>query len=211
MRRATIGWIWPPIWTVTGSGGSRPPIRSTATHAAISPTATSCRAAEPSAPLPQQTKHRGSSMNRRAFLTTSAASATAATLNAAAAVTEGPFGETGVPLAAPRSERLPLGPLPGSRYPDPHIEALDKKRFKGSVGTGAVERVATGFRWAEGPAYFPRRPLPVVQRHPEQPDDAPAGGRQPPERVPLAVVQLERQHGRSGGASASPANTAGGA
>jgi gluconolactonase len=33
-----------------------------------------------------------------------------------------------------------------------HIESLDK-RFKGSVTTGAVERVATGFRWAEGPAY----------------------------------------------------------
>ena len=31
---------------------------------------------------------------------------------------------------------------------------MDKKRFKGSVGTGAVERIATGFRWAEGPAYF---------------------------------------------------------
>ena len=93
-------------------------------------------------------------MNRRAFLATSAASATAATLNAAAAATEGPFGETGVPLAVRGSERLPLGPLPGSRYPDPHIEALDKKRFKGSVGTGAVERIATGFRWAEGPAYF---------------------------------------------------------
>jgi gluconolactonase len=93
-------------------------------------------------------------MNRRAFLAASAASATAATLNMASAATEGPFGETGVPLAAPQSERLPLGPLAGSRYPDAHIEALDKKRFKGSVGTGAVERVATGFRWAEGPAYF---------------------------------------------------------
>jgi gluconolactonase len=43
--------------------------------------------------------------------------------------------------------------LPNSRYPDTHIEILDK-RFKGSVGTGAVERVATGLRWAEGPAYF---------------------------------------------------------
>ena len=91
-------------------------------------------------------------MNRRAFLATSAASATAATINAAAAATEGPFGETGVPLSARGSDRLPLGPLPGSRYPDAHIEVLDKKRFKGSVGTGAVERIATGFRWAEGPA-----------------------------------------------------------
>jgi gluconolactonase len=90
-------------------------------------------------------------MNRRAFLAASAATATAAAVKAAGAVTEGPFGETGVPLNP--SEPLPLGPLPNSRYPDTHIESLDK-RFKGSPGTGAVERVATGFRWAEGPAYF---------------------------------------------------------
>jgi gluconolactonase len=91
-------------------------------------------------------------MNRRAFLAAStAAAATAALKVASAAETEGPFGETGVRLKA--TDPLPLGPLPNSRYPDPHIEALDK-RFKGSVGTGAVERVATGFRWAEGPAYF---------------------------------------------------------
>jgi gluconolactonase len=62
------------------------------------------------------------------------------------------FGHTGNPLAP--TEALALGPLPGSRYPDPHIEAIDRKRFKGSPGTGAVERVATGFRWAEGPAWF---------------------------------------------------------
>src|SRR5690349_21691 len=92
-------------------------------------------------------------MDRRAFLAGSAAAA--ATLKAAAAAeTEGPFGETGVPTPVPPDQRLPLGPLPNSRYPDVHIEGLDK-RFKGSVGTGAVERVATGFRWAEGPAYFP--------------------------------------------------------
>src|SRR5215813_12796906 len=94
----------------------------------------------------------GGDMNRRAFLAASAATATAATLTAANAATEGPFGETGVPLRS--TEKLPLGPLPNSRYPDTHIESLDK-RFKGSVGTGAVERIATGFRWAEGPAYFP--------------------------------------------------------
>ena len=87
-------------------------------------------------------------MDRRAFL---AASATAVAVTAANAATEGPFGESGVPLRS--AERLPLGPLPNSRYPDTHIEILDK-RFKGSVGTGAVERVATGLRWAEGPAYF---------------------------------------------------------
>jgi len=43
------------------------------------------------------------------------------------------------------------GNLP--HYPDPDIEALDK-RFKFNVGTGAIERVATGFRWCEGPVYF---------------------------------------------------------
>jgi gluconolactonase len=93
-------------------------------------------------------------MNRRNFMAASAATATAATLKVAAAATEGPFGETGVGLPVPPGEQLPLGPLPNSRYPDAHIESLDK-RFKGSVGTGAVERIATGFRWVEGPQYFP--------------------------------------------------------
>ena len=92
-------------------------------------------------------------MNRRLFLAASTATAAATALKAAAATTEPLLGETGVPLRATGDLHLPLGPLPGSRYPDPHIEALDK-RFKGSPGTGAVERVATGFRWAEGPAYF---------------------------------------------------------
>jgi hypothetical protein len=94
-------------------------------------------------------------MNRRAFLATSTVGASAATtLQFAAAAQVPPPGETGVPLPVPTSEKLPLGPLPNSRYPDTHIEVIDAKRFKGSPGTGAVERVATGFRWAEGPAYF---------------------------------------------------------
>ena len=92
-------------------------------------------------------------MNRRLFLAASTATATAAALKAATAATEPLLGETGDPLRATGNLHLSLGPLPGSRYPDPHIEALDK-RFMGSPGTGAVERVATGFRWAEGPAYF---------------------------------------------------------
>ncbi len=91
-------------------------------------------------------------MNRRTFLTASTVGAAAVAFKASAA-TEPLLGETGVPLRDTGSVELPLGPLAGSRYPDPHIEALDK-RFKGSPGTGAVERLATGFRWAEGPAYF---------------------------------------------------------
>jgi gluconolactonase len=92
-------------------------------------------------------------MNRRAFLATSAAGGMLATVKGAIAETESPPGNTSVPLHASGEDRLPLGPLPNSRYPDGHIESIDK-RFKGSPGTGAVERVATGFRWAEGPAYF---------------------------------------------------------
>ena len=90
-------------------------------------------------------------MDRRNFLTASAAVATVAVAKTVAAATEGPFGETGVPL--PGSEPLPLGPLPDTRYPDKHIESLDK-RFPGGPGTGGVERLATGFRWGEGPVYF---------------------------------------------------------
>jgi len=48
---------------------------------------------------------------------------------------------------------LPLGPLPGTRYPDPRIEALSPK-FKYKIGNTAIERIATGFRWAEGPVYI---------------------------------------------------------
>ena len=98
-------------------------------------------------------------MDRRAFLGAVAAGATATALKAAAA-TERPLGETGVPLQG--SEPLPLGPLPGGRYPDPHVESLKKAKggfgqtgFPGFAGTMAVERIATGMRWAEGPVYFP--------------------------------------------------------
>ena len=51
------------------------------------------------------------------------------------------------------ADELPLGPLPGTRYPDPRIEVLDL-RFKYKIGNAAIERIATGFRWCEGPVYF---------------------------------------------------------
>jgi gluconolactonase len=100
-------------------------------------------------------------MNRRAFLATTAAAATATTVKAVSAATVTPFGQTGVPLRA--TEPLPLGPLPGSTYPDPHLESMVKPNeptfgpagFPAFAGTMAVERIATGFRWAEGPVYFP--------------------------------------------------------
>jgi gluconolactonase len=90
--------------------------------------------------------------NSRVPRTASTAEATATAAGAAAEVPL--LGQTGIPLPVSTPAQLPLGPLPGSRYPDPHIEAIDPKRFKGSAGPGAVERVATGFRWAEGPVYL---------------------------------------------------------
>jgi gluconolactonase len=56
------------------------------------------------------------------------------------------------PLSSPML-LLPLGHLPGTRYPDPRIEVLDE-RFRYKQGNAAIERIATGFRWAEGPVYF---------------------------------------------------------
>jgi gluconolactonase len=97
--------------------------------------------------------------HRRNLLKGAAAlAATAATMNAAAAATAPPLGQTGA--LTPSTDPLPLGPLPGSRYPDPRLESAKPKvsfgpaDFPAFAGTMAVERVATGMRWAEGPVYF---------------------------------------------------------
>ena len=74
-------------------------------------------------------------MDRRSFV--SGAGALASALVSTAAFADG----------------LPLGDLPGTRYPDPRVESLDK-RFAAKVGNAAIERIATGFRWAEGPVFF---------------------------------------------------------
>lgn len=101
------------------------------------------------------------SFNRRTLLKSAAAlAATGASVGAASAAGVAPLGQQGAPTRA--SEPLPLGPLPGSRYPDSHLEAAKKGKpsfgpsgFPAFAGTMAVERVATGMRWAEGPVYFP--------------------------------------------------------
>ncbi len=53
-----------------------------------------------------------------------------------------------------RPAPLPLGLLPETRYPDVRIESLDR-RFAARQGNAGIERIATGFRWAEGPVYVP--------------------------------------------------------
>ncbi len=101
-----------------------------------------------------------SPLNRRRLLTGAAAlTASAVTMAAASAATVAPSGQTGAPTQA--TDPLPLGPLSGSRYPDSHLESakpavsFGPAGFPAFAGTMAVERVATGMRWAEGPVYFP--------------------------------------------------------
>src|SRR3954468_17622007 len=41
------------------------------------------------------------------------------------------------------------------RYPDPAVQILDPSFTKYRIYSSTIERIATGFRWAEGPVYFP--------------------------------------------------------
>src|SRR5215469_15487772 len=68
---------------------------------------------------------------RRSFLT-----AAAATLASAAAQTQRDWGN-----------RQPV------RYPDPDVISLDPRFDKYKVGNAAIEKLYTGCRWAEGPAW----------------------------------------------------------
>ena len=43
---------------------------------------------------------------------------------------------------------------PSQRYPDPAIQIVDASFEKYRLGQTKVERLATGFRWAEGPVWF---------------------------------------------------------
>jgi gluconolactonase len=62
----------------------------------------------------------------------------------------------GAALVAPtvRAQELPLGLLPGTRFPDPRIEVLDRRFNKYKIENAGIQRVATGFGWCEGPVYF---------------------------------------------------------
>jgi gluconolactonase len=54
-----------------------------------------------------------------------------------------------------------VAPLPASRwvdaavrYPDPAVRVLDPRFERYRIGNAAVERLSTGYRWAEGPVWF---------------------------------------------------------
>jgi gluconolactonase len=43
---------------------------------------------------------------------------------------------------------------PSQRYPDPSVQSVDASFDRYRLGLAKVERLATGFRWSEGPAWF---------------------------------------------------------
>ena len=51
----------------------------------------------------------------------------------------------------PLPDRWPDAP---GRYPDPAVRVLDPRFDRCRLHNAAVERIATGFRWAEGPVWF---------------------------------------------------------
>ena len=54
----------------------------------------------------------------------------------------------------PRHHPISAGWRPATYYPDPAIHALDPRFEKYWLKLSAVERLATGLRWAEGPVWF---------------------------------------------------------
>ncbi len=63
---------------------------------------------------------------RNLFKGAAALAATAVTMKAASAATVAPLGQTGVSTRS--TAPLPLGPLPGARYPDARLESLKKPK-----------------------------------------------------------------------------------
>lgn len=62
---------------------------------------------------------------------------------------------TGVAAPGANAQALQAGFTPSTRYPDIAVEILDPAFAKYRIYSSGVERLATGMRWAEGPAHFP--------------------------------------------------------
>ena len=54
----------------------------------------------------------------------------------------------------PTEDLFPNGWAPTTRYPDPAVQSLDPRFDKYRLPLAAVERLATGCRWSEGPVWF---------------------------------------------------------
>ena len=83
---------------------------------------------------------------------------------------------------------------PTTYFTDPDVLSVDPVFDGIAQPNSAIQRLWTGALWSEGPGLERRRPLPRLERHPEQPPAALARGRRPRLGVPHAVQQLQRQH-----------------
>src|SRR2546428_10090619 len=45
-----------------------------------------------------------------------------------------------------------MDPIP--RYPDPAVQVVDQSFTRYRIANAGIERLATGFRWCEGPVWF---------------------------------------------------------
>ncbi|MBD0276126.1 MAG: SMP-30/gluconolactonase/LRE family protein, partial [Acetobacteraceae bacterium] len=86
---------------------------------------------------PQQHAHAPTAPSRRRFLGGAAAAALAA----------------GAVVPAGAQQRGYGRGAPPARYPDADSVALDPKRFTARIGNSTIKRLATGYSWAEGPAW----------------------------------------------------------
>jgi hypothetical protein len=61
-------------------------------------------------------------------------------------------------MSSPKKDRTeeegPPSWQPSERYPDPAVEVLDPSFARYRIFNAAVERLGSGTRWAEGPAWF---------------------------------------------------------
>ena len=61
-------------------------------------------------------------------------------------------------MTDPKRNKVEEEPSPGlhlsERYPDPAVEVLDPSFAKYRIFNAAVERLASGMRWSEGPVWF---------------------------------------------------------
>ena len=56
--------------------------------------------------------------------------------------------------ADPLASRNGMPWQPSQRYPDAAVQIIDQSFAKYRLNLAAVERIAHGFRWSEGPVWF---------------------------------------------------------
>ena len=85
------------------------------------------------------------------------------------------------------------------RVPDPAVKILDPSFEKYRLPLASVERLSQGYSLGRGAGLFRRRAVPVVERHPEQPDHALGRGNRRDQRLSQALELRQRQHPRPPG------------